>query len=117
MELADYNNSIVDLNSEDHFNQLVKQVVKDFKDEEFEERVAGIGVSQQSILQKEVGLFLSAICSRSITEFSQLMYVVDMPEKILAPFLSSGERSWDDFTYQVLKREYLKVLIRKKYSD
>ena len=108
---------VVDLSPDIHFYLVVKQLVKDFNNEVFEERVSVLKPDQKEVLIEEVSLYLLSVCNSSITEFSQLMYVVDMPEKILAPFLSSGQQGWDDFTYQVLKREYLKVLIREKYSN
>ena len=109
-------NIVSDLSIEKHFYAVVKQLVKDFNEDVFEERVQVMDPNQIDELLHEVSLFLSAVCSRSIIEFSQMMYVVDMPERILKPFLSDGHRSWEEFTYQVVKREYLKVLIREKYS-
>jgi hypothetical protein len=107
---------VVDLHSEQHFYSIVKQLVKDFNEVVFEERVKELTVDNVKELIEEVSLFLSSVCNRSITEFSQLMYVIDVPEKILAPFLAGGQSGWSDFTIQVIKREYLKVLIREKYS-
>jgi len=117
MSIIDTENIIVDLASEKHFISVVQQLIKDFNDEEFEQRISVLKLGQLEEVIEEVSCYLSILSSRSIESFSQLMYVVDMPEKILAPFLSTGQRGWKDFTFQVIKREYLKVLIREKYTN
>ncbi|MFT6717050.1 MAG: hypothetical protein ACJA0Q_001701 [Saprospiraceae bacterium] len=109
-------NNVIEISSEKDFYSVINQLVKDFNDEVFEERVHMLTPGNKTELIEEVNLFLSEVCNRSITNFSQLMYLVDMPENILAPFLLDGERCWEEFSYQVIKREYLKVLIRKKHS-
>ncbi|MFT6747281.1 MAG: hypothetical protein ACJAZ2_001631 [Glaciecola sp.] len=116
MSALSKSNIVSDLSIEKHFYAVVQQLVKDFKENVFEERVNAMSTDQIDELLQEVSLFLSSVCSRSIEEFSQLMYVIDMPEIILRPFLSDGQRGWEEFTYQVIKREYLKVLIRERYS-
>jgi hypothetical protein len=117
MSIIDTKNIVVNLASDKYFYGLVQQLIKDFNDEDFEQRISELRAGQTDEVLEEVSFYLSILSSRSIESFSQLMYVIDMPEKILAPFLSAGQHGWKDFTFQVIKREYLKVLIREKYSD
>ncbi len=107
------------LNRVDYLNDTAAQIAKDF-------RIAGIEIHYSGNLQNAyVELFeqilphIDEILKGNFQEFYNLMYRIDISEaQIKKAVKESIDKSFSEtVTDQILKRELLKVVIRKQISE
>ena len=100
-----------------YFDALVKQLVKDVGDDEFENKIKSLKVGDVSTLLEEVSTYFKWLLSSAPREFAQKLYLIDLPEKILKKSLGGHGYDWGKFVDQLVRRELLKVVLRNYYSN
>ncbi len=105
------------LKQEKYFNALLIQVIKDFNDESFSESIRSLNLDQLDIFFELVANFLCKKYLHTTSDFFQLLYLIDVPEKLIAPIFQGTTVNWKELAYLISKREFLKIILREKYSQ
>ena len=105
------------LTQDRYFQKLKAQLSKDFRDSDFDKELAPISIDKPNDLPVLVNQFLNQLLSKSIEQFFQLMYKVDIPDADIKNQVIASGIDIDTLTELVLKRELLKILLREKYSS
>ena len=111
------NSLFLNLSNQGRFYAFKNQLIKDFNDHHFEEKISNCTEQKLEVLFEELRLFLSQKFDESEEVFSQLMYQLDMPEKMIRDFFSGTQKDWIYFADQVAKRVFLKVILKEKYKS
>ena len=117
MKLIEVKGTFEYLTQERYFQKLKAQLSKDFSDSDFDKELALIKIDTSNDLLVLVSQFLNQLFNRSMEQFFQLMYKVDIPEKEIKDLLLALGIDIDVLAESVLKREFLKILLREKYSS
>lgn len=104
--------------SEGVFIKLIEQLVKDIGEESYYFPLLDLHVNEQDRIVSIVKQLFLALFDRDLERFSQVLYLVDLPEKITKKvFSTASEMDWDLFANQIVRRELLKVVLRAHYSN
>lgn len=117
MKLIEVNSASEYLTQDRYFQKLKAQLSKDFSDSGFDKELAPISIDKPDDLPVLVNQFLNQLLSKSIEQFFQLMYKVDIPDADIKNQVIASGIDIDTLTELVLKRELLKILLREKYSS
>ena len=114
--VADWDLSDVSVTSP-YFGSLIQQLIKDFQVSELEDRLLKLEQGDFSGLLKEVSGVLEWLVEYSPGEFTQKLYVIDLPERLMNKVVGGSVDDWDVFVDQVVRRELLKVVLKAHYSS
>lgn len=104
--------------SEGVFIKLIEQLVKDIGEESYYFPLLDLHVNEQDRIVSIVKQLFLALFDQDLERFSQVLYLVDLPEKITKKvFSTASEMDWDLFANQIVRRELLKVVLRAHYSN
>jgi hypothetical protein len=105
------------LKKEFYFNNLKRQLSKDFNDASFDEELQLISLEKSDLLLSLVKRFLNQVFDLDSGLFFRLMYRVDLPEVAIPKQILGEEIDFENLGLLVLKRELLKIVLREKYSS
>ena len=111
------NNLFLNFSNKGRFYAFKNQLIKDFNDHNFEEKISNCTEEKLEVLLEVLRLSLNQKFHESHVVFSQLLYQLDMPEKMTRDFFSSIQKDWIYFADQVAKRVFLKVILKEKYKS
>ncbi len=117
MKLIEVKSSSEYLTQDRYFQKLKAQLSKDFSDSDFDKELAPISIDKPNDLPVLVNQFLHQLLCKSIEQFFQLMYKVDIPDADIKNQVIESGIDIDTLTELVLKRELLKILLREKFSS
>tara|TARA_B110000483_G_scaffold203596_1_gene245988 strand:- start:133 stop:486 length:354 start_codon:yes stop_codon:yes gene_type:complete len=117
MKLIDVKSPSEYLTQDRYFQKLKAQLSKDFSDSDFDNELAPVKIDTPNDLPVLVNQFLNQLFNKSIDQFFQLMYKVDIPDTDIKNQIITSGIDMDALTELVLKRELLKILLREKYSS
>ena len=117
MDLIESKDVFKYLQKEDYFDKIKKQLSKDFNNFSFDKELDTIFLVNSDLLLSLIVRFLNQIFVSNPESFFELMYRIDMPEKAISQLFLEAEIDFAILANLVLKREFLKILLREKYSN
>ena len=101
----------------DYFESFKKQVVKDFNDENFSVNSEKISLENSDDFVNLIAEYLKKSHQNNSSYFSQLLYTIDVPEQLVHSFFETANVNWKELAFLISKREFLKVILKEKYSS
>ena len=117
MDLIENKDVFKYLQKEDYFEKIKKQLSKDFNDLSFDKELDAIPFIKGDLLLSLIKRFLKQVFQSNPDFFFQLIYRIDIPEKVMRQLFLEPEIDFGNLAKLVIKRELLKILIRENYSS
>lgn len=105
-----------ELSYREYLLPLLLQLDKDFGVNHFSNLVDENGSILLVDLVSAVASFLEAKSKSNLESFFELLYRIDLPEKITKELMLSADINWQEFSLIVCKRELYKVYLRQKFK-